>query len=200
MVAVLFDLGNVLVRLAPERSLALLRRLAPDFDQDVAWLHGLPEVEAVARGTLDGPGFLSQMGERVGTGLSAAQIHAVWCHGFEAWPEMEALAEAVVAGGTPTYLVSNTDPLHFAHLSARIPVLGRLRGVHLSYEVGALKPEAAFYTRALERWALAPQDCLFLDDRPENVTAAAALGMRARVFDGDVEAARAFLREGGARL
>jgi FMN phosphatase YigB (HAD superfamily) len=200
MVSVLFDLGNVLVRLRPERALARLRRLVPGFDRDLAWLTGLPEVEAVGRGELDGSAFLVALGRRLGAGVTLQELRETWCDGFDPWPEMEALAAAVVVSGTPTYLASNTDPLHFAHLSARIPVLARMRGLHVSYEARALKPEAAFYQRALERWRLAPEHCLFLDDRPENVAGALALGLRARVFDGDVGAARAFLRAGGVRL
>jgi len=43
---------------------------------------------------------------------------------------------------------------------------------------GRLKPEAAAFRHALDVLHRAPAECLFLDDRPENVAAAAALGIR----------------------
>lgn len=200
MVAVLFDLGNVLVRLCPERGFARLRRLVPGLEGDLAWLQGLPEVDAVARGALNGPAFLRALGRRLGAQVADEQLRELWCDSFDPWPEMEALAESVIAGGTATYLASNTDPLHYAFLAARMPVLARMRGVHLSFEVGALKPTRAFYERALARSGLSAEQCLFLDDRSENVDGARAMGVRGRVFDGDVAAAREFLRAGGVAL
>lgn len=200
MVAVIFDLGNVLVRLWPERGLARLRRLVPGLDRELAWLQALPEVEAVARGALDGPAFLEALARRLGTRAPLDELREVWCDTFEPWPEMEALAESVIASGTATYLASNTDPLHYAYLAARMPVLARMTGLHLSYEVGAFKPERAFYEGALARFGLVAGQCLFLDDRPENVDGARAVGLEARVFDGDVAAARELLRARGVAL
>jgi HAD superfamily hydrolase (TIGR01509 family) len=47
------------------------------------------------------------------------------------------------------------------------------------------KPEPAIYRRALEILGPPPDRVLFIDDRPENVTGAAAEGMRAILFQGE---------------
>jgi HAD superfamily hydrolase (TIGR01509 family) len=36
----------------------------------------------------------------------------------------------------------------------------------------------------MERYGLEPSECVFIDDRPENVAAAKALGMEGIVFEG----------------
>lgn len=64
--------------------------------------------------------------------------------------------------------------------------------VTLSYEVGCAKPEERIYRLCLERLGTAPAETLFVDDRPENVEAALALGLDAIRYTG-VDALRAEL-------
>ncbi|HJQ74565.1 MAG TPA: HAD family phosphatase [Gaiellaceae bacterium] len=54
----------------------------------------------------------------------------------------------------------------------------------LSFEVGHAKPEEAIYRSCLDCLGLAAHDVLFVDDRPENVDAAAAVGLQAILFTG----------------
>ena len=200
MRAVLFDLGNVLVRLDYARAAARYASLRGGESVDLAALYGLPEVEAIARGTITHPQLYAALGSALAVSLDEDAWRDVWCDLFSPFPEMEALAEEVIAAGHPTFLASNTDRAHFEHVAPRLPVLTRMRGLHLSYEVGALKPEPAFFTRLVTRFGLEAKDCVFLDDRGDNVAAARALGIEAEVFTGDPAAARAFLRRAGVRI
>lgn len=52
-----------------------------------------------------------------------------------------------------------------------------------SYEVKLVKPDLAIYQALLEKYNLTPQQCIFLDDRPENVAAAQQAGMHGIVFE-----------------
>ena len=47
-----------------------------------------------------------------------------------------------------------------------------------------VKPDPAIYTLALQRFGLAPGTALFVDDRADNVEAAAANGFIGHHFDG----------------
>lgn len=47
-----------------------------------------------------------------------------------------------------------------------------------SHELGAAKPEVDAYTLTLDALHASPEDVFFIDDRAENITAAAALGIR----------------------
>jgi putative hydrolase of the HAD superfamily len=51
-----------------------------------------------------------------------------------------------------------------------------------SGEVGVAKPDERIYTLTAERLALAPADCVFIDDSERNVDAARAAGMSAIYF------------------
>jgi putative hydrolase of the HAD superfamily len=48
----------------------------------------------------------------------------------------------------------------------------------------AVKPEPAAYETVVNALGVAPEDVFFVDDRPTNVSAAAALGLRAELFEG----------------
>ena len=52
----------------------------------------------------------------------------------------------------------------------------------ISAEVKAMKPDALIYQIALEKLAALPSESVFLDDFPENVKAARAVGMQAILF------------------
>jgi FMN phosphatase YigB (HAD superfamily) len=199
MLAVVFDLGNVLVRLDYARAAARFSRLR-GVQIDLEALYELPEVEALGRGTISPAALFDALERHLAVRLDPGSWCDAWCDLFTPWPEMEALAGAVIDAEHPAFLASNTDRLHFEYVKARMPVLDRMRGRHLSYEVGALKPEPSFFEGLLDRFGLRAGECVFLDDRPENVAAARAFGIRSLVFAGDVGTAYTFLREAGVRI
>ena len=49
----------------------------------------------------------------------------------------------------------------------------------ISTEVGAIKPDPKMYAAILEALGAEPSDCLFADDKPENLEGALAAGMKA---------------------
>jgi putative hydrolase of the HAD superfamily len=53
-----------------------------------------------------------------------------------------------------------------------------------SSDVKVVKPDKRIYELLCEKYQLVPQECLFVDDRQENVDAAIACGMDAVRFDG----------------
>lgn len=57
-----------------------------------------------------------------------------------------------------------------------------------SHEVGLLKPNPAIYLLCCRRLGVAPEEVVFLDDKPENVTAAEATGMHAILFENSKQA------------
>jgi putative hydrolase of the HAD superfamily len=64
----------------------------------------------------------------------------------------------------------------------------------VSSRLGLTKPDPAIFARALDVLNAEPGDVTFVDDRPENVAAAAALGIRAILFVGVDDLRRQLLR------
>ncbi len=65
----------------------------------------------------------------------------------------------------------------------------------ISEDVGLRKPDPAIYQLMLARLGLAANTCVFVDDLPRNVDAAAELGMNAVWHDGDHERVAATVRQ-----
>lgn len=202
--AVLFDLGEVLVHLRFSRGVARLLELSgadPARAPSYTSIFMDPFVLEWNAGQWAPAAFLAELCQRLGP--KPVPMHAAaeaWCDVFDPYPEMEQLAAEVVDAGHPTWLLSNTDPLHFSRLAGAITVLQRFTGLHLSYEVGAAKPSPRFFELFLERSGFAPGDCLFVDDRPEFVATAQALGIAAAVHSGDVAQTRRWLRDHGVAV
>ncbi len=100
------------------------------------------------------------------------------------WPEMlngaidgtvEILAE-LKDQGTPLYALTNWEAETFPHARSRFGFLGWFRAIVVSGEVGLIKPDADIYELLLATHGLTAGETVFIDDKPENVEAAGALG------------------------
>jgi putative hydrolase of the HAD superfamily len=87
------------------------------------------------------------------------------------------------AAGLRTSILSNLPRTLGERLRSAPGFLDHFDQVTFSYELGAIKPEAPIYRHAIEGLGVAPEEALFLDDRPENVEGARAAGIRAEVFN-----------------
>jgi 2-haloacid dehalogenase len=86
------------------------------------------------------------------------------------------------ASGVPDYAITNFSSEKFRIAQAPWPALAGFRGVVVSGDEGLLKPEPAIYRVLFDRYGLDPAACVFVDDSPANVAAAAGLGMHALHF------------------
>ena len=89
-----------------------------------------------------------------------------------------------VRPGVRRVLVSNTNVLHWEGVLRVFDPSGHFDALVLSFRVGAVKPESEFWDAALEAAGCAPGECLYADDRPELVAAAAARGIPGFVVRG----------------
>jgi putative hydrolase of the HAD superfamily len=81
--------------------------------------------------------------------------------------------------GVRTALVSNCD--HFAGpLVQALGLKDEVDALVLSFEVGVHKPSAEIYLVALEALGARPEQAVFVDDQPEYLDGAAALGIDTR--------------------
>lgn len=104
-----------------------------------------------------------------------------WCSVFAPIEGMEALFRQLRVR-YPVGLLSDTDPLHWEYCLYHFPFLQLIEKPTLSYEIGALKPMPVCYLKAAEKVGYAPEQCLFIDDRPMNVQGAKKMGMVGIVF------------------
>ena len=85
------------------------------------------------------------------------------------------------AAGYKLYLLSNYSEYLFEKHTSDIPIMPLFDGKVISYREGVIKPDPEIYTIILQRYALDPKECVFFDDKKENVEAAIKLGIEGRI-------------------
>src|SRR5581483_5241903 len=106
-----------------------------------------------------------------------AEAHIAECE-FEPYPDALPAIEAVRSRGLRLGLISNAWP----SLESKYQRLG-LREFFdpfvISADVGCLKPDAAIFGHAVARIGLPPERLLFVDDEPDYLAGARAVGLNA---------------------
>ncbi|MGN0506161.1 MAG: HAD family hydrolase [Lachnospiraceae bacterium] len=92
--------------------------------------------------------------------------------------------------GFRVYLLSNYGKTSYEQGSKGFSFLPLVDGAVISYEVKHIKPEPEIYTELFQKYGLKPEECVFFDDREENIEAACTLGMHGIVFTSREKAGR----------
>ena len=182
--AVVFDYGNVLCleqTLEDMKGLALVCGIPHERFSDLYWRFR----PAYDRGDMDGPAYWAAVVGQQGLGLGRDQIATLIqldCESI-ARPNQGAVqwAKLLHQEGFPLVLLSNMPRELSLHVTKCFPSL--FEYLIYSCDYGSTKPELAIYRKCLELLKAAPQDLLYLDDRAENVEAAARLGINSVLFD-----------------
>ena len=174
--ALIFDLGGVLYRIdhaltryafgdlghVPNFSLAAQHPLFDDYDC----------------GRISTEELLFTLRHDFGLTAADADLTAAWNAMLLGIIPNNVALIANLSGQLPLFLLSNINDLHFrAVLPACSDLFGHFDRLFLSCEIGQRKPDAAIYTHVLSETGLAPGEALFIDDAPQNIAAAAALGI-----------------------
>lgn len=129
------------------------------------------------RGHLSPPEFFRACEQTAGLPrLSDDVWTGAWRDIFHPLPDAIATL-ARVRPGVRRVLVSNTNALHWEGVLQVFDPSEHFDALVLSFRIGAVKPESAFWDAALEAAKCEPGECLYADDRPELVDAAAARGI-----------------------
>lgn len=93
-------------------------------------------------------------------------------------PKVYEILSELKKKGYRCYILSNySRELFYVH-THDLPIWKDIDGVVVSYEVHYLKPQKEIYQSLLEKYQLEPEQCLFFDDRLENVQGARKVGMK----------------------
>jgi len=181
--AIIFDFGNVLCSFSVAK---FFENLAQRSRCTVKELHDLlPEISRIAieyeTGLITSDQFYRQITVLTKMEISREEF-------IKAYVDIFAPIEStfdLIRRLKPHYrlgLLSNTNEWHFEHSIKTVSVYPLFDAVSLSYVVGAMKPKAAIYHDMLAKLGVEAGACVYIDDLPENVEAAAKLGMDGIVY------------------
>jgi putative hydrolase of the HAD superfamily len=183
-----FDYGNVIAHFDYARAAApLAARLGttPAHLLDTLRTHGLNAlIIEHETGRISGAEFGRTIREWAGLDLSHDEFVTAWRDIFWLNPPMVDLLARLGAAGYRLVLGSNTNALHADDFLVRFAqAFQPFHRLVLSYQVGAMKPDPAFYLACAQAGGASPLDCLFVDDLPVNIAGARAVGMNAILYD-----------------
>ena len=189
--AIVFDLfGVIALPQAPDdiRRIETAAGLTADGDAERLWKVYWDLREPYDAGQT-AVAYWAGVADRLGVRWDDATVNTLIEADMRSWshadPAMVELIGELAARGHTLGLLSNI-------VADLVPVFEDRHGAWLQHfavrayscETGAAKPHRRAYEIVAERLGLAPGDCLFIDDREGNVTAAREVGMRAEVFHG----------------
>ena len=181
--AIIFDLGNVLVRVDEARAMErLASRTGKTLDEIEAYVKRTPYATELALGKLTGRQFYRIVSKDLRFDGPYEAFVAIWSEIFEPIEPMVELA-AALATRLPRVILSNTNALHIEYIFEHFPIIREFDAHVFSHEVGLLKSDAAIYRLTLDRCGVEAGRTLFVDDLRANVEGARAVGMHAIQFE-----------------
>jgi putative hydrolase of the HAD superfamily len=182
---VIFDFGYVLSlppRASDYQNLAALAGIDANRFEEIYW----GQRADYDRGTIDGSAYWRRVAHGAGVEITPAQISSLVAADVEIWmranPVMMDWVRALKNHGLKIAVLSNMPIEISTHMRRFAPWFAEFDYVCFSAEVHLAKPEAAIFQACLKVVGSKPEECLFIDDRADNVEAAQALGMRAVRF------------------
>lgn len=179
---IIFDLFGVLVAFDDRLVNA---RLAAHCDDPVLAEEGMRDLvstPALICGRLSLAELRASLVARYRLRLSPDEFAATWLVPYsEPMPGMRQLLQQLT-GRCRLVLLSNVDPFYWPIVRDSIPELSHFGALSLSFENGFGKPDQRAFRHAIERAGCPAEACLFVDDKAENIDAAARSGLRGHHF------------------
>lgn len=181
---VIFDLGNVVLKL---RWDIVLNRYSDNADDkklldDV--IFNSEEWQRLDAGTIEKYEAINIMKSKLPSKLHDACLGIMkdWKDGFVINTEILDFIDFLKSNGYKTYILSNA-PLDLPDYLSKHDLDKYFIGKVISAEEKMTKPSKEIYELLLNRFSLNPEECLFLDDKPENIQGAISCKMNGYVFD-----------------
>jgi 2-haloacid dehalogenase len=194
--AVIFDIGNVLIEWNPERfydgRIGAEARKRMFAETDVLAMNDLIDAGALFKETI----------------YNWAARHPAWEFEIRWWydhwidmaaPRIDwsiALMRTLRAKGIPVHALTNFGSHSFDYALTQYDILHEFDRAFVSGRLGVVKPEPEIYRIVEIDTGFAPETLLFVDDRVDNIAAAAARGWRTHLFDGPAGWAQKLVAEG----
>jgi putative hydrolase of the HAD superfamily len=195
--AIIFDIGRVIIPVDLSRSFKTLGGR-----KQLSHEQALRELEADARwqewqeGRITPQNWHQHISEKLHLSLGFEEFCTVWNSVLEPTTILpESLFERL-AQKSRLALLSNTDPIHVAHIEATYPFVRHFPVRVYSCHVGASKPAPVIYHHALRELDALPEETVFIDDVRENAIGALSLGITAFHFTSADELLAEFSRLG----
>ncbi|RCH56291.1 HAD family phosphatase [Mucilaginibacter hurinus] len=184
---ILFDYGNVIFTIDFARAQRAWTELGiSDSDKFFGHLQQDPLFDAFDRGEISADIFRDRIREIAGSPtLTDEQINDVWNSLLIGVPPGNHELLLKLKDRYRTFLLSNINAIHYDHIMDYLKRDFGFDGndhlfekLYYSHLTGKRKPEPAIFEQVLQENNLKAEETLFIDDSPQHIAAAKALGIQ----------------------
>jgi putative hydrolase of the HAD superfamily len=173
---IIFDLGGVMIEWSPEKFLQ-----EAFSDQERVPTEFVEVFNSLLWATHDGGWFtreevFAKLPEQYDRALFSSLVYRLAGYLHPVQPMIDLFFD-LKAKGYKVYLLSNMPKEMYGDLVQMHDFFAHADGQLLSFEVGAIKPMPQIYQALLNKYQLEAKECLFIDDREDNVYAGKKAGI-----------------------
>jgi putative hydrolase of the HAD superfamily len=189
--AIIFDLGGVIVNLDIERSFrALIGRSRLNSQAEKVFWDNQNIFQDYERGLINDTEFRSSLRDRLQVEGTDEEIDRDWNAMLLDVPpdRIELIRE--LGDRYRLFVLSNTNQIHVDAFELNVRESSGVEDfrslferVYYSHQTGYRKPEKEIYELVLNENELSPSNTIFIDDNPDNVDSAGALGIHAVLME-----------------
>ena len=184
---IIFDLGNVLLDYDHRITCRKLSNFSKPRYPAGKMYHFLFNNHSLSRqydqGKITTEEFFKTLVDKFSLKITFKEFTPIWNDIFR---ENKAVSQLVrnLKRRYKIYLISNTNQMHLEYLAQKFNILSEFDRIFASYALGLRKPNRRIFELALKDAQVKPGKAIFIDDIPEHITTASALGIQAIAFTG----------------
>jgi len=175
---VISDLGRVIIFFDNNIFFEKIANYCPFSKEEIAELTSahLEIVRSFDEGKITPEEFYNQVTKVLQASIDYDNFYSIYNDVFSLNPPVLEIMQRL-KGNYRLVLLSNTDVMRFGFVKKKFPEIMIFDEYVLSYEVGSMKPHPKIYREALKRTGVKAEECIFIDDKEENVEVAQRLGI-----------------------
>lgn len=184
--AIIFDIGNVLVDIDYDVMVAEFEKIAKyDFREIIGYTHQDSFFDLFEKGKISTSDFRKTLRQHLRDDVTDDEIDRTWNSILIHYPKEKFELLKRLRRKYKLYALSNINELHIEAIDKHVKpnfsapdMRSYFDHAYYSHEMGHRKPEKEIYQVMIDHARLDPAHTLFIDDKAENIDAAAALGIQ----------------------
>ena len=182
----IFDLGGVIITLAPEEALRRFKSLGLENAEEQMDIYTQTGIFGqLEEGKRSAETFREELSRQVGREVTYDECRHAWLGYVKEVPQRNLdVLQRLRSEGYRLILLSNTNPFMMSWVrSPEFDGHGHsidyyMDACYLSYQLGVMKPSTQFFHEVLMTEKIMASETLFIDDGPRNVATASQMGIR----------------------